>query len=74
MESIGKLILFVGLIMVTVGLMLILLEKLPFSIGKLLGDIIIKKDKFTFYFPIVTSILISLVISLILLIVSKVMR
>jgi hypothetical protein len=39
-------------------------DKIPFF-GKLPGDIIIRKKNFTFYFPIVTSILLSLLISLI---------
>jgi len=69
-ESFGKLILIAGIILVIVGLALIFFNKIPL-LGKLPGDIIIKKKNFTFYFPIVTSILLSLIISLILYLLRK---
>jgi len=49
------------------GLVLLLIEKLPFGFGKLPGDIFIKRDIFTYYFPLATSLLISLLLALILL-------
>jgi len=39
--------------------------KLPFRIGRLPGDIIYKRDNFTFYFPVVTSIALSVVLTLV---------
>ncbi len=60
----GKLIIVAGVMMVAVGSILLLAQKIPF-IGKLPGDILIKKDNFTFYFPLATCVLISLVFTLI---------
>jgi hypothetical protein len=71
MENIGKMFVFLGVILIFIGLLFIFFEKLPFGIGKLPGDIYIKRDNFTFYFPITTSILISIFISLILILISK---
>ena len=53
-----------GIIIAVVGLIIMFFNKIPF-IGKMPGDIIIKKENFTFYFPIVTSILLSIILSLI---------
>ncbi len=64
-QQFGKLIILFGVILVIVGLVITFWNKIPL-IGKLPGDILIKKKNFTFYFPIVTSILLSLFISLIL--------
>ena len=61
--ALGKLLILVGLLIVVIGLLLLIGEKIPW-IGKLPGDIIIKKEKFTFYFPITTSIIISILLTL----------
>lgn len=61
----GKFLILLGIIFVLLGLILIFVPKIPF-IGKLPGDIYVKKDNFTFYFPLGTSILISLLLTLIL--------
>ena len=63
MIEIGKSIIFIGLIIVVIGIILTFSDKLPFSLGKLPGDIIYKKENSTFYFPITTSIIISIVLS-----------
>ncbi len=65
MPGIGKSLIIIGLIIAAVGAVLALAGKVPW-IGRLPGDIYIKKDNFTFYFPLATSILISVVLSLIL--------
>ncbi|MCK9424606.1 MAG: DUF2905 domain-containing protein [Ignavibacteriaceae bacterium] len=64
-SQIGKMLILFGGIIVFVGILLLSFGKIPF-LGKLPGDIIIQKKNFTFYFPIVTSILLSLLISLLL--------
>jgi hypothetical protein len=64
-QQFGKLMIFAGIFLLVLGALFFFGDKIPF-IGKLPGDIYIKKKNFTFYFPIVTSILISILISLIL--------
>jgi len=65
LQSFGKIIIIAGIILVFLGLLISFWDKIPL-LGKLPGDIFYKGKNFTFYFPIVTSILISLIISLIL--------
>ena len=64
MPEIGKTLIIFGIILIGFGLLLTLANKIPF-IGRLPGDIYIQKKNFSFYFPIVTSILISVILSLI---------
>ena len=59
-----KLLITLGLILLAVGLLWPLLGKL--GLGRLPGDIHYEKDGFSFYFPLVTGLIISAVISLIL--------
>jgi uncharacterized membrane protein len=63
-NQLGKILIFIGLLIVVLGVLFLLGDKIPWF-GKLPGDIYIKKKNFTFYFPIATSILISLLLSLI---------
>jgi len=63
-DSLGKMILTLGIVFVVMGLFLILGGK--FGLGKLPGDIYIKKGNVTFFFPIVSSIILSIILSLIL--------
>lgn len=65
MAPIGKMLVMLGGIIVAAGVLLLVFDKIPY-IGKLPGDISIKKDNFQFYFPLTTSILLSIVLSLIL--------
>ena len=64
MVGIGKILLIVGSIIVILGLILIFYQHIPF-LGKLPGDIFIKKGSFSFYFPIVTFIIISILLTII---------
>jgi len=66
---IGKFLIFIGAILILLGLFLSISSKLPF--GRLPGDIIIKKDNFTFYFPLATSILLSIILTVILYFLNK---
>jgi hypothetical protein len=67
MQAMGKMLVVVGMVIagVGVGLVLMFFDKIPL-IGKLPGDINIKRENFRFFFPIASSILISVVLSLIL--------
>ena len=64
MPAVGKMLIVLGIIIILAGVLLLLANKIPF-IGRLPGDILVKRDNFTFYFPLTTSIIISAVLSLI---------
>ena len=64
MPSLGKALIVMGLIIAAVGVILTLAGRIPW-LGRLPGDIYVKKENFTFYFPLATSIVISIVLSLI---------
>ncbi|MDA8099818.1 MAG: DUF2905 domain-containing protein [Nitrospiraceae bacterium] len=70
LPELGKGLILFGAVLVVVGLLLLFSGKLPF-LGKLPGDIVIKRDNFTFFFPLATSIIVSVVISLILWLINK---
>ena len=63
-QHIGKVFIILGIIIIAIGGILLLSGKLPW-IGRLPGDILIHKKNFTFYFPLATSILLSLLLTLI---------
>ena len=69
MQPLGKFLVIFGLLIVGVGVLLIFFEKIPF-LGKMPGDVHIKKDNFEFYFPITTSVLVSVVLSFVLWLIS----
>ena len=56
-------LILLGVFIILIGFLLVIGEKIPW-IGRLPGDIIIRKKNFTFYLPIVTSILISIILTL----------
>jgi len=70
MNEIGKFLIIVGLLILVLGLLLTFAGKIPF-IGKLPGDIMIQKRNFVFYFPLGTSILLSIILSLIFYLLSR---
>ncbi len=70
LSFLGKMLILLGVFIIIAGVLLLLGGKVPW-IGRLPGDLIIKKEKFTFYFPITTSILISIVLTLLLWILRK---
>ncbi len=59
--ALGKMLILLGVLIIVIGLLLLIGEKIPW-IGRLPGDIIIRKEKFSFYFPISTCILISIIL------------
>lgn len=63
MPAIGKMLIILGVVLIIVGLGFLFGDKIPF-IGKLPGDILIKKERFSFYFPITTSIIISIILTI----------
>lgn len=63
MEGWGRLLLVVGSIIIITGLMIILAERM--GIGRLPGDILIRRENLTIFFPITTMIIISIILTLI---------
>jgi len=63
MSDFGKMLVIFGLVLVGLGLILLLGPKIPW-LGKLPGDITIKKENFTFYFPLASSIVISILLTI----------
>ena len=64
MNDLAKILILSGSVIVFTGLMLLLLNKIP-GLGRLPGDIVIKRGNFTIYFPIMTSVILSIILSLI---------
>ena len=62
MAPLGKFLIVAGLILVGIGVLFLLSSKIGW-IGRLPGDITIRREKFTFYFPLATSLLISVILS-----------
>lgn len=65
LTGIGRFLIILGLFVVGIGLLLTFGVKIPW-IGRLPGDIYIKRDNFILYFPIATSILVSILLTLLL--------
>jgi hypothetical protein len=70
MGDIGRILIILGAVLIVAGLVVLGIQKLPF-LGKLPGDILVKRERFTFYFPLATSIIISILISIILYLIGK---
>ncbi len=65
MVELGKFLVITGIVIAGIGTVLLLFKDgIPF-LGKLPGDIVIEKKNFTFYFPLATSILLSIILSII---------
>lgn len=69
-EELGKLLFIFGVVLVLLGGLLLVVGKVPF-IGRLPGDIYIQRDNFIFYFPLATSLLISILLTLLLYLFSR---
>ncbi len=68
----AKIFIFIGVIFIIIGLLMYLFKDFP--LFHLPGDIVIKKDNFVFYFPITSSIIISIVLSAIFYIISRIFQ
>lgn len=65
MPAFGKTLIVIGLLIAILGVVITLAGKLPW-LGRLPGDFYIKRENFSFYFPLTTSIILSLILSFIL--------
>ena len=64
MATLGKVLILSGVLLAGLGLVLILADRIPW-LGRLPGDIVIERKNFTFYFPVLTCLLLSAVLTLI---------
>lgn len=65
MDSLGKMLIVFGVVLALLGGLLLFAGKLPF-LGRLPGDIVIRRENWSFYFPITTSIVLSVLLTLLL--------
>jgi hypothetical protein len=65
MDSLGKMLIVFGVVLALLGGLLLFAGKLPF-LGRLPGDIVIRCENWSFYFPITTSIVLSVLLTLLL--------
>ena len=74
MENIGRYLMLGGVILFVVGGLIFLAAKFDIPFGRLPGDIRIEREGFSFYFPLVSSILISIVLTIIINLISKFLK
>jgi len=74
MTEIGKTLVLIGLLVVAAGVVLLLVGKTNLPLGRLPGDILYRGKNTTFYFPLATSIVVSVVLSLVLYLVGRIRR
>jgi hypothetical protein len=72
--GLGRLLVILGVLLVAIGGIIILLGRSGLPIGRLPGDILYKGKNSTFYFPLASSILISIVLSIILFLIGRMRR
>ena len=69
LQAFGKYLTIFGILLAIIGIIFIAGGKI--GLGKLPGDIVIRRKNFTFYFPLITCIIISIVLTLILNLISR---
>ncbi len=74
MGDLGRMLVFIGGLLLVFGLVLILAGKVNLPIGRLPGDIVYRGKHTTFYFPLMTSVLLSVILSLVLYFVNRMHR
>ncbi len=74
MTDLGKLLIVVGALLLVAGVVIVLLGRMNVPVGRLPGDIVYRGKHTTIYFPIVTSILLSIVLSLVFYFFSRIHR
>lgn len=63
MDSLGKMLILFGVVLALLGGLLLVAGKIPY-LGRLPGDIVIRRENWSFYFPLTSSILISILLTL----------
>lgn len=65
MQQLGRMLIVMGVVVVVVGFLMVFGSRLPFRIGRLPLDIHVQRGNYSFYFPLGTSILVSIVLTLV---------
>ena len=65
MDGIGRLLILVGVVAIALGVVLLFLHRIPW-LGRLPGDIVVQRERVTLYFPLATSIVVSIVLTILL--------
>jgi hypothetical protein len=71
MDSFGRMLVFLGGLFLVMGLIVILADKAHLPLGRLPGDIVYRGKNTTFYFPLMTCIILSVILSLVMYIVNR---
>jgi len=74
MNELGKILIFFGVLLAVIGLVLVLAGRAHLPVGRLPGDIVYRGKNTTVYFPIMTSIVLSIVLLLVLYLISRFSR
>ena len=74
MTDLGKMLVFIGALFAAAGIVLMLLGKTNLPLGRLPGDILYRGKHTTFYFPLATSIVVSVVLSIVLYFLGRIRR
>jgi hypothetical protein len=65
LSDIGRLLVIFGIVVVVIGVVMMFADRIPF-LGRLPGDIVVRRKNFTLYFPLVTMLIISVVLTILL--------
>ena len=74
MGDVGRMLVFLGGVLLAIGAVLILAGKMNLPIGRLPGDIVVRGKHSGFYFPLMTSIVLSVILTLVLFVVNRMRR
>ena len=74
MGDLGRTLVFIGGLLLLLGLVLMLAGKVNLPVGRLPGDIVVRGKNTTFFFPLMTSIVLSVILTLVLYVVNRMRR
>ena len=74
MADLGRLLILIGAVAIAAGLVFILVGRTNIPLGRLPGDIVYRGKNSTFYFPLATSILVSVVLSVVMYLIGRLRR
>jgi hypothetical protein len=74
MAGLGRMLIFFGAVLLVIGVAFVLLGRTNLPIGRLPGDILYRGKRTTFYFPLATSVLLSIVLSIVLYVIGRFRR